>query len=52
MIRSMFRGFPRFDPPRSFDRMPVAEQSVPLPAFHPYESSTLAAGEMRFPLEE
>jgi len=51
MIRFMFRGLPWFDPGSS-DRIPVAVRSVPPTAPYPNESLILAAGEMRFPLEE
>ena len=51
MIRFTFGGLPWFDPGSS-DRMPVAVRSVPPTALHPNESLILAAGEMRFPLED
>ena len=51
MIRFMFRGLPWFDPGSS-DRIPVAVRSVPPATLHPNESPALAAGEMRFPLED
>jgi hypothetical protein len=51
MIRFMFRGLPWFDPGSS-DRMPVAVLRVPPTALQSNQSPALAAGEMRFPLEE
>jgi hypothetical protein len=51
MIRSMLRRLPWFDPGSS-DRMSVAVRSVPPTAPHLNQSRTLAAGEMKFPLEE
>jgi hypothetical protein len=52
MIRFMFHEWLWFDP-GSPDRMPVAVRSAPSTArATPNENPALAAGEIRFPLEE